>query len=285
MSKLNVKGNVFYAPGPWGPALGVDGARVEIIDLDASGEQVIWSTTIGSNGAFAGTTSEWQASMAGPRRWVVDDPGSVYPPRAPRGHWEETRVPNPSDLLLLSARITHPAHGSVTLPFVYVGDGVTSPPLLVPPTWVPPTHHVPVPVRVDGHAYPDALGAAQAIVRAADSKHGFSLDIYEPALRDDLYRILTSSRTQLLQYIAPTLSTRPVIAVPAASVSQAWGGDDVAMVLIAIAVLVLAVGAAVFTVLVGIAIIYALSQGYRPIGAELRTDTSGSLYLHVSFGA
>ena len=47
--------------------------------------------------------------------------------------------------------------------------------------------------------------------------------------------------------------------------------------------LVMAIGASVLTVMIGIAILYAISKGYEHIEVEMKTDTAGTHYLHVKF--
>jgi len=287
MSQLQVKGNVFFSPGPWGPAKGIDSARVELTDHDLTTSQVIWAGATGANngGAFQGRTSEWQAMLSVPV-WVVDDPGSAFPPRPPRGHWGTSTQPDPTDTLLLTARITHDDYGTFSAPFVYINDAVTSPPIFAPPTWVPVSQPPLVVAKVTTNngtqSYNDPMSLKNAMDTAIDSGQPFSLDLYDPAARDAYANILTRTHDQLVDYLVPHVRTLPPIQ-PNMLVAEMTGGE-IAAIILACAVLVLAIGAAILTVLIGIAIIYAISKGYKPIEVEMKTDTSGSHYLHVKFG-
>jgi hypothetical protein len=285
MSQLQVKGNVFFSPGPWGPAKGLDAAQVEIIEHDHASSKVIWTGSTGANngGAFQGTTTEWQASMTVPI-WVVDDHGSLVPPRPYRGHWENRSTPDPTDTMLLTARVTKAPYGTFTTPFVFVNDSVTSPPIVVPPSWVPagaPVMAAKLRTASGSQSYTDPGQLSSAMKAAVDSGQEFTLEVYEPATRDALANILTRSRAQLLDYLAPRLNVVPPM--NSTGLSQAFTGAEIAAIIIALSVLVLAVGASVLTVLIGIAIIYAISKGYGHIEVEMKTDTAGTHYLHVKF--
>jgi len=289
MSQLQVKGNVFFSPGPWGPAKGIDAAQVEIVEHDLASSQVIWTGSTGASngGAFQGHTSEWQSTVSVPV-WIVDDPGSAFPPRPPRGHWGTSTQPDPTDTLLLTARITKAPYGTFTVPFIYVNDSVTSPPIFAPPTWVPvgtpPLLMAKLTTNAGTQSYVDPLLLSAAVHAAADSGQPFEVDIYEPGARDAYANILTRSRDQLVQYLAPQLRTTPPLG-PTVAV-QALTGGEWALIILAIAVVILAVGVAVFTVLMGLAIIYAIHKGYRVVEAELKFDpNTGTQYLHVKFAA
>lgn len=286
MSQLQVKGNVFFSPGPWGAAKGIDAAQIELFEHDGSSSTRIWTGATGANngGAFQGTTSEWQSTMSVPV-WVIDDPGSLVPPKPPRGHWSTSTQPDPTDTLLLTAKVTKAPYGSFTVPFVYLSNAVTSPPIFAPPTWVP---SVPPPLVVaevttpsGTQGYTDPFELQQAMKNAADSGQPFSIDIHDAGTRDAFASVLMRSRDQLVDYLAPQLRT--LVPVPRTRMVSAFTGAEIAAIILAVAVLVLAVGAAVLTVMIGIAIIYAIARGYDRIDVEMKTDTSGSHYLHVSF--
>jgi hypothetical protein len=287
MSQLQVKGNVFFGAGPWGPAMGIDSAQVELFEHDGASSKKIWTGSTGASngGAFQGTTSEWQATMS-VRVWVVDDPGSLVPPRPPTGHWSTSTVPDPTDTLLLSARVTKAPYGSFTVPFMYINNAVTSPPIVAPPTWVP---SVPAPLvlatvttAAGTQSYTDPFQLNLALKAAADSGQPFTIEIHEPGARDAFADILMRSRDQLVDYLAPQFRT--LVPIPRTRLVSALTGAEIAAIILAVAVLVLAVGAAILTVMIGIAIIYAIAKGYKPIEIEMKTDTSGSHYLHVKFG-
>lgn len=129
-ARIRFRGKVCYAPGPWGAQLGIQQAAVEILDQDAFAQQVIWRGSTDDSGQFFGVTDEWQSKVRIPV-WIWDDKGSVFPPRAPRGHWESRDEWDPTDIPLLFARIA--ADGQqVTLPFIVTKDGDVSALLYTP---------------------------------------------------------------------------------------------------------------------------------------------------------
>jgi hypothetical protein len=220
--------------------------------------------------------------------WIVDDPGSAFPPRPPRGHWGTSTQPDPTDTLLLTARVTKAPYGTFTVPFVYVNDTTTSPPIFAPPTWVPvgtpPVVVAKLTTTGGTQSYTDPVQLKMAMDAAADSGQPFSVDIYDPGARDAFANILTRTHDQLVDYLVPRLHTMPPLPPDAMSAAISAGGW--ALIILAIAVLILAAGVAAFTVLMGIAIIYAISKGYRVVEAEVRIDANtGTQYLHVKFAA
>jgi hypothetical protein len=284
MSKLQIQGRVQYPPGAWGTSLGVPGARVDIVEAHTGGAQeTIGSFTSDASGDFDGQTSDWQRSVTTPV-WIVDDPGSAFPPRPPRGHWGSKTTPDPTDVMLLTARVSDGAHQQV-LPFVLGPDGLASPPLIVP--WAPTPGVVLCKV-----SYTDARGAVHAqdcataqeaavAVRAAVDAHAakFTIDVYAPEVRDPFAELLRKSHDERVEWL------RVKLGLPQNAIQGVWGGDDVAVLILAIAVLVLAVGAAIFLVLMGLAVIYALHEGYKPIGVDEETDTTGKQHVRITFGA
>ncbi|MBD2545157.1 hypothetical protein [Planktothricoides raciborskii] len=134
MASIRVRGTVYYPPGPWGLKVPVSGATVEIIDLDlpGRGDDLLWKGTTDANGAFDGQTTDWQDTIT-TQIWVID---RVFPP-PPQGHWKELRIPDPSDIRLLVAKITKDSY-SLTLPFPYVMDDAPPIPMVLLPPIAPP---------------------------------------------------------------------------------------------------------------------------------------------------
>lgn len=130
MSSIRARGVVYYPPGPWGLKVPVIGATVEIVDRDlpGRGDDTIWRGTTNANGEFDGQTSDWQDTIT----------IRVLEPLPPPPHWVDRRVPDPSDVRALVAKITKGAD-SITLPFPYVADDAPPIPLvLLPPITSPP---------------------------------------------------------------------------------------------------------------------------------------------------
>lgn len=105
MPTVHIAGRVQYMPGPWGLDRPAAGAQVEIIDLDANGDDRIWSGTTDTQGRFGGTSSNWQDTIEVP----------VFNPL--RGTWDRKQLPDPGDVLLLRARVRLQGREHVVMPF------------------------------------------------------------------------------------------------------------------------------------------------------------------------
>jgi hypothetical protein len=132
MGQLRLKGIAQYAPGPWGAAIPASGVAVEIIDIDANprSNDLIWTGITGSDGTFAGISSEWQDT-------VTVGFGAA-----------QRQVADVTDVLALSARLVEMRAGQrkeVTLPFQFIRNDFLSPPLVLP--WEPPN---PIKGKVNG---------------------------------------------------------------------------------------------------------------------------------------
>ena len=127
MSSIQISGHVQHLPGLWGPNVPTRYASVEIIDVDPGGtDDIIWTGNTDIEGKFSGTSAEWQDTK-NISVWVQD---SVLPPR---GHWENRKIPDPTDLLLLKVRVKQAGRTQEVFPFLN-----SSPvPVIVP--WAPPT--------------------------------------------------------------------------------------------------------------------------------------------------
>jgi hypothetical protein len=110
--------------GAWGGGIAASGVRVEIIQhhLLSTDTTVIWSGSTNAAGQFSGTSSEW-------RRMITVRAGPV-----------QGAEPDPADVLALTAKVTDPStpnSPTASFPFVFVGDNVPSPPIVLnvrPPT-------------------------------------------------------------------------------------------------------------------------------------------------------
>lgn len=126
MSKIQISGRAQHRPGDWGLNVPTRNASVEVIDLDPGGnDDVIWTGKTDNEGKFSGTSKEWQDTKT-IQVWVQD---SWLPPS---GHWENKKIPDPTDLLLLKLRVKQAGRTHEVFPFLN-----SSPvPVVVP--WGPP---------------------------------------------------------------------------------------------------------------------------------------------------
>ena len=120
MSQLQLNGTLVYPPGLWGGAGPAAGVSVEIIQNHQlpSSQTTIWSGTTDSSGNFSGQTAEWRRTVSILGRDALD----------------------PTDVLALTCHIiddTGPRRQEKTFPFVWLGDPLPSPPIVLP--WAPPT--------------------------------------------------------------------------------------------------------------------------------------------------
>jgi hypothetical protein len=133
MGQLRLKGKVVYMPGPWGVNVPADQVSVQIVDLDIGNpSDTIWTGATGSDGTFQGASSEWQDRIPIKVWHARPTPG-----RSPAGEWVTTGYrDDPLDVLMLLACLSQADHPPTTLPFVFLGDDVMSPSLMLP--WGPP---------------------------------------------------------------------------------------------------------------------------------------------------
>jgi len=246
MAQLQLKGKVFYMPGTWGPAVPVQGATVKIIDIDqpGKGDDQIWTGTTDANGNFQGTSSEWQDSTTN-RLWVPDWRG---------GHWETFTVPDITDILVLQARVSQGGHETV-LPFVFIGNNIESPPLIV--AWGPPPR---VLGKVNGVEC-TSVTAMNDKLKTAIQANSTPITIEVYGLEATALRPLAQAPDQLRTWVRQRLN------LPAGAYNP-WGGDDVFWVLVGVAIIILAVGASALMIAIGIAIIIAVLKGYKNVNVE-----------------
>lgn len=308
MATLNVRGQVFYIPGTWGSSKGVGNAKVQLKELDpeTASEATIFEGTTSADGTFQGTTGEWQRSID-IQVWVWDreprapDPMRLDPGDPGAGHFEKKALADPNDILMLVLRVDENVNGqnkSVTVPYIH--DPSNSTHIVVPwgpavaatiPTTIRGTDFVPQPVdparwrivgpfprimiaKVNGESCFDPVTAAQKLQAAADTgQPTITLQIYDGAARDSFASVFVTPPDDLRR----RFSLDPMV-------SSAFTGVEWALIIVSCAALVLAVGASIFIVLMGLAIIYAISKGYKPIRAEIKSDPNGLTYLEVEFG-
>lgn len=134
MSQLQIHGQVFHEPGPWGNHVPVSGARIEILSGDekARGSDLIMLSTTNANGEFHGLTTEWRGTVI---RTIPD----------PSKPWRTIQVEesDQDEELVLRARIRQTTAEGVritTLPVHYIDDITPIEPLSV--NWGPPQHSV-----------------------------------------------------------------------------------------------------------------------------------------------
>jgi hypothetical protein len=257
MAKLKLKGKVQHIPGPWGAAVPVAGAAVTIIDIDAPGahDDTIWTGTTNASGEFSGTSDEWQDTMT-TRVWVSTG-FSGFPPQ-PTGYWETKKVPDPTDIMVLKVKVSHGGQ-SATLPFAFLGDNVLSP-VVVP--WGPP--QPPAVGKVNGQACASHQEVVTKIKAAVDAGVSpITIEVYGADLQPLL--VLGQSPAQLKTWVQQRVPGGAALFQPYAS---GLTGTEIFWILLAVAVIIMAVGASAFLVMCGVAIIYAIHQGYVDLSAE-----------------
>lgn len=261
MSKLKVRGRLTHIPGPWGAAVPGGGYGVKIIDLHPirNTRQTIWTGTANAQGVFQGETEDWRDRVvlipAQPARRLF--PGGPTIPGAPAVHG-----PDPTDILMLLIEIT--AGGQThQFPFPFIADNIEIPVILpfAPAGFVAVLNQA----TVNGATFTDPAAMQAAIVSIATggaSEIRIGLRGTFAAHAAPLIALLTQSPQQLR----------------ANSLSPAFGGPMMAaavpppvppevLIILAIAILVLAVGSSVVLVCLGVAVILALVLGYAEITA------------------
>lgn len=260
-ARLRIKGKVCYAPGPWGTDRGVSNALVRIVDQDVGGQQSIWEGRTDASGSFAGETAEWQGKIGVPV-WVWDDKGSVWPPRPPRGHWETRQEWDPSDIPLFTARISKSGQPNVTLPFLSVGDGSESPPLITP--WIS-TDVLPVSkpgVEINGVRYNNPEAAVRAMMDLIERRAPIEFvltDLAQPV--EQLYQALASDATRR-KLLGPQFEMYKAVEIPV-----------VVWVLLACVAVILAFAVLTFVSAMAYAIVVAVDRGYLPIETSIEFET------------
>ncbi|MBI4279758.1 MAG: hypothetical protein HY660_15010 [Armatimonadetes bacterium] len=252
---------------------------MEIVDVDApgAGDDRIWSGNTDNNGSFGGESSEWQDVKTIKVKETIRNP--LWPYNSFDIEVEKT-ITDVSDVLSLVAHVvqdTAQGRKETTLPFAFVSDATPSPPVVVP--WGPP--QPPVVGKVNGEECRSDVEIHTKVVAAVDAgRRPITMEIYGPSVA--VFEPLTRTQAQLREWVQRKLGIfgRTDLmgnrAVAEISVGQ----------LLAIAVIILCIGAAIFTVLVGLAILYAIYKGYTPIRAQQRTNaTTGETYLEVTMGA
>jgi len=126
MAQLDIRGQVFYPPGPWGTARPAPGVSLAIIDEDiGNSSDTIWTGSTNPQGQYAGTTRDWRDTR---NVTVMTHLGL-----------KTTQVADVADVMMLKAiasqRIGSRMH-SLTLPFVPAPAGLSQPPILL--RWGPP---------------------------------------------------------------------------------------------------------------------------------------------------
>jgi hypothetical protein len=142
MARLKIKGKLQYIPGPWGMNEPVKGATVTIVDKDPGGtDDVILTRTTNSLGKFGGTSREWQDTKR-VRYWA---------PLPPPGRWRSKTVPDPADVMLLEIQVRE-GDRRFSGPFVFLGDNVEVP-VVVP--WGKEPPEASATIKVNGVACTD----------------------------------------------------------------------------------------------------------------------------------
>ncbi|MBL8761999.1 MAG: hypothetical protein JNL50_11930 [Phycisphaerae bacterium] len=228
MPTTQIRGRVAHLPGPWGASVPVRGLGVKVYDIDAGDpDDLIWQGTTDSNGEFAGQSGDWQDRIRIPRPFPL-------PPVV---------APNPTDVLLFRLEVSD---GSTTIPYTPFLNNSS-----VPVIWpLPPAPSV----RVNGEACGSPVEIKQKVIARTQQRSGITIELSGPvaaylwAIRlrgSELKQALEAARPDLAGFINP------------------WGADDVAALIVAIAILSFAVGVSAFVVCVGVAIIIMVAKNYR----------------------
>lgn len=167
MAQLNIRGQVQYAPGPWGIARPAGGVALAIVDEDVgNASDTIWTGTTSAQGQYAGTTRDWRDT-----RSVTSS--------TPVGQ-RTIEVADAADLMLLKATATQrmgPRAHSLTVPFVPAPAGLPQPPIVL--GWGPSGQTV---VKVNGVSANTLSQVAQLVqsvfaVGSAVARHGVRREI------------------------------------------------------------------------------------------------------------
>ena len=239
MAKLKMKVRLAYMPGPWGLNEPVKGASVKIIDKDASagGDDVILSRTSNSLGKVVGTSKDWQDSKR----------VKYWEPLPLPGRWKYKTVPDPTDLMLLEIDVKD-GDEHMRVPFVFLGDNVEVP-VVVPWGKVPPPGAPAAALKVNGVGCDDAMDL-QKKARAAIEGGSTPLKI----------EIRGPEAVPFVPFADKSLNNLKEMVddiMPGAKqffYSNPTGAEE----LIAIALIILAVGAAVSVTVLASAVAFAL---------------------------
>lgn len=263
MGSLSIKGKIFHPPGLWGLNKPVAGASIKIEDLDLPGRQndVIWQGSTDSNGNFQGTTSDWQDR-------ITVTPATHFTPAI--------TIADPTDIMLLQITIsqnTPTGTKQITAPFVWLGNNLPSPPMLV--TWGPPD----AVVKINGHECYTRQDIESNTTTAINSGSPLTIQVYGPDAL--LLQPLTLPTDQLRNWIKQRYSGSVnglLDGIPFPTPPD-WA-VGVFVILVGVGILCLAIGASVILVCLGIAVIYAVSQHYKNISVHQKTDAStGQNYI------
>jgi hypothetical protein len=212
----------------------VQGAAIEIIDLDqgGNGNDIIMSDVTSVEGKFRKETIDW------------NDTNNVRVP------WGTQSIP---DLMVLQFKVRK--DGNVHEgPFVHVGDWV-SVPILTP--WLPNTPAA----TVNGVACESPDEAIAAIKREIGQGRPITIRVYDPVAAKALEILGRAEDTKSMVVDKLGISTRAIEPV-----------SGTALIILAIAALVVAVGAGVVLGAIGVGLIMAISEGYRTIGVRTRSE-------------
>ena len=266
MSSLHLRARVVYMAGPWGAAVSIPRAAIEVVDVDLPGlgDDLIWSGTTDDNGRFDGWSSEWHDSATVP---------SVTFDKWGRPHWGTTTVEDPTDVLALAIHVTEGGH-DVWLPFAYIGDDQQSPDVIVSwgpanqpapsaPTWPPfggvfnPQLPLAFIASVNGHGClipPDISARVHAEIGARSDS--IRIDVLDPVAVGLM--AFASNATNVLEWAGGQLGI-PEHWRPGRNESM-----DASASGLAVGCAVVKTGAVPSPVLtaVGVAVLYAVNKGY-----------------------
>lgn len=260
MSKIYIKGKVVYPPTLSGVEEVVKGARVRFRDLDVgNASDTILTKHTDDQGKFSGRSAEWKDTIT----TKVWQPPSV---NHPFGRWVNKKIKDPTDVMLLTVEIKDGSN-TLTVPFVYLGASVEHK-LIV--TWAGNN----AVGSVNGHEVSSYDDLFQRVKTAVDSgTPNVNIKVYgtDGAFLSNYIKTPAQQKNWVLSKLG----------IPSASVtSNAFGASE----LLAIAAIVVAVGASVATVLLALAVLYAINRGYDNITGGVSTDpTTGELVTSVTF--
>ncbi len=262
-------------PGPWGTNVPVQSVDVKIVDIDAPGKKddTILAAKTNNNGLFDGTTSDWQDTVSNKITVTVPSSNPFQPPRL------ETRTvtaADVTDVMVLRATVSQTIGGNiktVTLPFIYINDNTESPPLIVP--WGPPPKPIGKINNTEVNTPEEMFTKTSSLIDSGANP--ITIEIYAPY--SDMLQSLDKSRTDLAKWMMQRLGIPDL-----QQYQQKLTGGEIAGIIIAVSILILAIGAALALVILALSVLYAVHKGYSLIDAELETGPNGEHKFKIKLG-
>lgn len=265
MAKLRIKGRVQYIPGPWGMSEPVKSATIKIYDKDiGSSDDLILKRDTNSLGKFHGQSKEWR-DKKNIKTWK---------PFPLPGRWVTRKISDPTDIMMLEIDIKEGNH-HFRGPFIFLGNNVEVP--IVVPWGKDLAPYLPT-AKVNGQACTNGMNL-EAKARAA-------LESGMPTVRIE---IRGPDALPFMPFAGKSLSQLKNLMddLYPGSKNMFYSNPIGAAELLAIAVIILAVGAATaVTILasaVAFSLILALILGYGHINLKVLNSDSDNPLPGIEF--